>query len=86
MSVEIWCFNEADGLPVSEIALAAGELCVAQGMSKEQAFTTGVSVGQYAAELVFTVLRDMGVIPVEGIDIKEFIRSTKAITEIAISP
>ncbi len=59
MSVEVKGFDGVDRGAVSEVSFAAAKLCVAQGMSPGEAHTTAELGARYAAELMFTVLRQM---------------------------
>lgn len=81
MSIELSGSDPRDSRNVSHIGVLAGELCVAQGMRPDQAHVIGNRGGQYAGQLVFNVLREMGIIPAEGIDDREFARVADSIIE-----
>jgi len=86
MSVEIKGFEGGDRRITGDIAHEAARLCVAQGMSAAEAFTSGSRGGQYAAELTITVLREMGLIPNQDFDVEEFLGIAHRITDESINP
>lgn len=81
MSIELSGSDPRDLRNVTHLGVLAGELCAAQGIRPDQAHTVGNRGGQYAGQLVFNVLREMGVIPPEGIDDREFARVADIIIE-----
>jgi hypothetical protein len=82
MSIDIVGFNKEDARSVGDLSIVASALCAGQGVEHSEAYGTGTLGGEYAARLAFTALRQMGIIPPEGIDKEVF---TKVVQDIALS-
>lgn len=79
MTIEIIGFNNQDSLAADEAAYAGAEIADREGIKDGQAFTIGSRTAKYAIELTLTALRQMGVIPEEGIDVTVFQETVNAI-------
>jgi hypothetical protein len=78
--IEIKELLTADARLAGEASVLAGDLCAAQGMEADKAYTSGTRGGQYAAEIVFVALRKIGALP-EQIDAEAFIAAANEAAE-----
>jgi len=86
MAIEIDGFNDSDILPTQEAAHLASELAQHEGVHNGFAYTIGQRAGEYAAGIIFTALREMGVIPPAGFDLEDFRRTVRAVVDKSLNP
>ena len=79
MSIEINGFDNRDRKITGEVAHLAGKLCLAQGLRPDESYVIGIRGAQYSSELIFTTLRNMGIIPEEGINTEAFVATANEI-------
>lgn len=76
MSAELHGKLPIDGRICSEAGILAARVCVSTGAKPQVAYEIGANAGTYAAEIVITTLRDLGVIPDETVIDLEHFRSS----------
>lgn len=85
MSIEIVGRNPSDEEVIGEIGVLAADLCRAQSEDTTGSYTTSVRAGEFAGEVIFASLRQLGIIPKEGFDVTAFLVTAKAIKDASIS-
>jgi|GEM_PF-6703067 len=75
MGVEVNGFDQGD-LPITgEVSLIAARFCIAQGMRVDESYVTAGAGADYAGRVIFSTLRQMGILPESGIDQELFKRT-----------
>lgn len=81
MTVEVKGSNSGDRRLINTVAIAAGELLIAQGVEGGVAATTGTLGSEYGSAVIFTALREMGHWPPKDFDADEFERTASRIVQ-----
>jgi len=85
MGIQIRGLSEAGRTVAAEAAHAGGQFALRDGDSEETVFSTGVSTGKYAAELMLATLIEMGIITNDGFNTEHFQRTLSAIVDSALN-
>lgn len=80
MTVEVQGFDDRDKNITGEVSLIASMFCIAEGIPDRQAFIIGGAGADYAGRVILVTLREMGIIPVEGIDQESFIKTANDVS------
>ena len=86
MSIEIDGFNDSDVLQSPESAPLANELTYEEAGQVGVTHTFSRKASEYVSGILFTALRDFGIIPSAGFDIEDFRRTARAIFDKSINP
>ena len=85
MTISLRGENPSDQGIVGEVGLSAAAVCEAQGIPAGDAYTYALKGAEYATQLTLLALRNIGVIPEEGIDNERFTAAVQELTRVAVS-
>jgi hypothetical protein len=86
MSIEFDVFNSSDNLPTQETVLLNSKLIHEEEVNEGLAFTVCRKAVLYGAEVILTLMKNVGGIPPDGLKLKDIQSIAKTIVDKSIKP